>query len=92
MCNNATNSSCAPSVDEVKDRGSPNCESQYTVQSLLVTRREVQFTPTVLFYQATGCDPAGFTFARSMGVRGDQKVALLDDICEKRLGNSFREL
>ena len=40
----AANVSCALSVDEVRDRGSPSRESQHTSQGLLVTRREVQLT------------------------------------------------
>ena len=67
-----TNGSCALRVDEVRDRGSPSCEWQYTSQSLLVTRREAQLTFPV--FRVAGCDRAGFTFARSAGARGDQNA------------------
>ena len=40
-CNDAANGSCPLSVDEVRDRGSPNREWQNTSQGLLVTHREV---------------------------------------------------
>ena len=73
-CNDAANGSCTLSVDEVRDRGSPSLEWQHTSQGLLVTRR--QRGPA----QVTRCDRAGFTFAYSVGARGDQKVASPDDI------------
>ena len=44
VCNDTVNGSYALSVDEVRDRGSPNRESQHTSQGLLVTRRDVQLT------------------------------------------------
>ena len=36
-CNDAANSSCTPSVDELRDGGGPNREMQYSSQGLLVT-------------------------------------------------------
>ena len=41
---NAANGSCPVSPYEVRDRGSPNRESQYTSQGLLVRSREAQLT------------------------------------------------
>ena len=57
-CNDAANGSCPLSVDEVRDGGSPNRESQYTSQGLLVTRRKVQLARSL---QVSGCDRAGYT-------------------------------
>ena len=45
-------SSCALSVDEVRDRGRLNRESQYTSQGLLVTHSEVPLSLSSL-YQVT---------------------------------------
>jgi len=71
--NDATNGTCSQSIDEVKDRGSPNRESQYPSQGLVVTLRASSLRLPSL--QVTGCDLAGFTFARSARARGDQKVS-----------------
>ena len=35
-CNDAANGSCPPSVDEIRNGGSPNRETQYSSQDLLV--------------------------------------------------------
>jgi len=37
-CNDAANGSSPSSVDKLRDGGSPNRETQYSSQSLLVTR------------------------------------------------------
>ena len=49
MCNDTMNGSCALSVEELRDQGSPNLESQYSSQDLLVICRDVLITKSPCF-------------------------------------------
>ena len=80
-CNDAAKSSCALNVDEVKEKGVVGIVSRNTLgKTCLSDVERPRLAPFYSRCQVTGCDRAGFTFARCAGDRGDQNAVSPDDI------------